>query len=68
LDRDKHRASFDGVGPHAGENFVRVQQRDWDNPICAEWVAVIDEAVKRIRPDVVLVAQISRAIGCYEGG
>jgi len=36
--------------------FVRVQQRDWDNPVCAEWVAVIEEAVKRAGPKVVLVA------------
>jgi predicted alpha/beta hydrolase family esterase len=35
---------------------VCVQQRDWDNPICAEWVAVIEEAVNRAGPDVVLVA------------
>jgi predicted alpha/beta hydrolase family esterase len=68
LDRDKHRASFDGVRPHANKNFVRVQRTDWDNPICAEWVAVIEEAVKRARPDVVLVAHNSQAIGCYEGG
>lgn len=36
--------------------FVRVKQRDWDNPVCEEWVAVIEEAVKRAGPDVVLVA------------
>ena len=36
--------------------FVRVQQRDWDNPICEEWVAVVEEAVRRAEPGVVLVA------------
>jgi predicted alpha/beta hydrolase family esterase len=36
--------------------FVRVQQRDWDNPVCQEWVAVIEETVKRAGADVVLVA------------
>ena len=36
--------------------FVRIQQRDWDNPVCAEWVVEIEEAVKRAGPDVVLVA------------
>ena len=36
--------------------FVRVQQRDWNNPVCEEWVAAIEEAVKRSGPDVVLVA------------
>ena len=36
--------------------FMRVQQRDWDNPICDEWVAAIEDAVKRAGPEVVLVA------------
>jgi uncharacterized protein len=36
--------------------FVHVQQRDWDNPVCGEWVAVIEEAVKRAGPDAILVA------------
>jgi uncharacterized protein len=36
--------------------FIRIQQRDWDNPVCSEWVAGIEEAVKRAGPDVVLVA------------
>jgi uncharacterized protein len=36
--------------------FVRFQQHDWDNPVCEEWVAVTEEAVRRTGPDVVLVA------------
>jgi len=36
--------------------FVRVQQRDWDNPVCDAWVAAIEDAVKRAGPQVVLVA------------
>ena len=36
--------------------FVRVQQRDWDHPVCADWVAAIEDAVKRSGPDTVLVA------------
>lgn len=39
---------------HSG--FLRVQQRDWDNPVCEEWIAAIEEAAKRAGPDVVLVA------------
>jgi len=35
---------------------VRVQQRDWDNPVCEEWSAAIEDAVKPAGPDVVLVA------------
>jgi len=41
---------------YAHPEFARVQQRDWDNPVCAEWAAAIEEAVKRAGPDVALVA------------
>ena len=37
-------------------SFVRVQQRDWDKPVCNEWVAAIEEAVKHAGLEVVLVA------------
>jgi len=37
-------------------DFVRVDQRDWDHPVCAEWVRAIEAAVKRAGPEVVLVA------------
>lgn len=36
--------------------FVRVQQRDWDNPVCDEWVAAIEAAVRQSGPEVVLIA------------
>ncbi|MBS1190552.1 MAG: hypothetical protein H6R10_2344 [Rhodocyclaceae bacterium] len=37
-------------------DFVRVEQRDWDNPVCTEWVAGIEAAVRQAGPQVVLVA------------
>lgn len=37
-------------------SFVRVQQRDWDRPVCIEWVAAIEKAVKGAGADTVLVA------------
>jgi hypothetical protein len=40
----------------ANPGFVRVQQRDWDNPVCSEWVAALEAAVKQAGPHVVLVA------------
>ena len=40
----------------ANPGFVRVLQRDWDHPACDEWVAAIEDAVKRAGPAVVLVA------------
>lgn len=40
----------------ANPDFYRVQQRDWDNPVCAEWVASLEAAVKQAGPQVILVA------------
>jgi predicted alpha/beta hydrolase family esterase len=40
----------------AHPDFQRVQQRDWDNPVCDEWVAALEAAAKRAGPQVVLVA------------
>lgn len=40
----------------ANPDFLRVQQRDWNNPACAEWVATLEAAVKLAGPQVVLVA------------
>jgi uncharacterized protein len=37
-------------------NFHRVQQRDWDHPVCSEWVETLEEAVVQSSPDVILVA------------
>lgn len=42
-------------------DFVRVQQHDWDNPICSDWVDNIETAVRHNGPDVVLVAH---SLGC----
>ncbi len=45
----------------ANPEFVRVQQRDWDRPVCDEWVASLETAVKMAGPRVVLVAH---SLGC----
>jgi len=37
-------------------NFVKVEQRDWDRPICSEWTATLESAVQHSGPNVVLVA------------
>jgi len=37
-------------------DFVRIQQRDWENPICEEWVKALEGAVKSAGANVVLVA------------
>lgn len=37
-------------------SFVRVQQRDWDNPVCEEWLEVLEMTVARFGVGAVLVA------------
>lgn len=37
-------------------HFERVVQRDWDYPVCDEWVAVLEQAVNQSGPQTVLVA------------
>lgn len=37
-------------------NFHRVIQRDWDKPICAEWVAAVEQAVGESGTQTILVA------------
>lgn len=37
-------------------DFRRVQQRDWDSPVCDEWVEALDADVKKAGVDVLLVA------------
>jgi uncharacterized protein len=36
--------------------YVRVEQRDWDNPVCDEWVAALERAAQAAGPQCVLVA------------
>jgi uncharacterized protein len=35
---------------------VRIQQRDWEAPVCDEWIATIEAGVKAAKPPVVLTA------------
>lgn len=42
-------------------NYVRVQQRDWNQPDPKEWVAAIDQAVTSAQPPVFLVGH---SLGC----
>ena len=40
----------------AHPDFLRVVQKSWDHPVCADWVATIEGAVRRAEPEAVLVA------------
>ena len=42
-------------------NFSRVQQRDWDKPVCDEWVVTLEAAVKQAGSQAILVAH---SLGC----
>jgi predicted alpha/beta hydrolase family esterase len=45
----------------ANPSFQRVVQRDWDHPVCFEWVARLEQAVRRAGPETVLAAH---SLGC----
>lgn len=40
----------------AHPSFVRVEQRDWDSPVCEEWLSSLERHVARAGGDVVLAA------------
>jgi uncharacterized protein len=40
----------------ANPSFVRVKQADWDNPVCGEWLEVLEQQVAQAGDNVVLIA------------
>lgn len=46
----------------ANPSFVRIQQRDWDNPICEEWVETLENTLASIGTNIVLVAHSLAAV------
>ena len=59
--------TFPGIGNSGPEHwqslwecsnpeFVRISQRDWDNPVCEEWASVLENTVQRLGSSVVVVA------------
>jgi hypothetical protein len=42
-------------------NVRRVQQRDWDRPVCSEWMEALDAVVQRLDEAPILVAH---SLGC----
>jgi uncharacterized protein len=39
----------------------RVMQRDWDHPVCDEWIEVLDQAVVQVAEPPILIAH---SLGC----
>ena len=42
-------------------DMVRVQQRDWERPVCAEWLGALDQAISRCSDAPIIVAH---SLGC----
>ena len=55
---------YEGSGPQHWQtlweeknpSFKRVEQRDWNHPVCSEWMQTLEKAVSLSGPDTVLVA------------
>lgn len=58
---DSDPGHWQSLWQSAYPNFERVQQRDWDQPVCAEWIAALEQAVTQTDGNVVLVAH---SLGC----
>ena len=58
---DSDRNHWQSRWQSENSSFVRVQQRDWDQPICDEWVGVLEKHIAEAGLDVVLVAH---SLGC----
>lgn len=36
--------------------FTRVEQRDWDTPVCSDWIETLDNKIRSLHaPDIILV-------------
>ncbi|RFM28482.1 RBBP9/YdeN family alpha/beta hydrolase [Deminuibacter soli] len=44
-------------------NFTRIQQRDWDTPVCSDWIAAIDAAVTGA-PQMHEVILVGHSLAC----
>ena len=55
------QAHWQTLWESADPGFMRVQQRNWNNPVCDEWVYALEKAVKKIGASPILVAH---SLGC----
>jgi len=49
-------AHWQSLWEGANPDFKRVEQRDWEHPVCEEWVEALEKAVKEAGSEVILVA------------
>ena len=43
-------------------NFVRINQKDWETPDCEDWIETIDQAVSKVDLDTVVL--VGHSLGC----
>lgn len=46
----------------SGTNFTRINQQEWDAPVCEEWIATIDQALQQ--KDLTGIVLIGHSLGC----
>lgn len=46
----------------SGSNFQRIQQQEWDAPLCSDWVSTISQAIAGYDPATVVL--IAHSLGC----
>ena len=44
------------------EEFQRIQQDEWESPVCDDWIATIEAEVRKNNPDDVVL--IAHSLGC----
>ncbi|HXB91436.1 MAG TPA: alpha/beta hydrolase [Puia sp.] len=42
--------------------FIRIHQRDWDTPVCEDWIRTVDEVIAPFPPAKVIL--IGHSLGC----
>lgn len=47
---------------NSGDNFVRIEQQEWDAPSCEDWIETIDRKVSEF--DLSNVVLVGHSLGC----
>ena len=45
-----------------GENYKRINQQEWDAPVCSDWLTVVDNTISEYDPSSVIL--IGHSLGC----
>ena len=57
-DKDHWQSYFETTG----DNFKRINQQNWDTPICSDWIEKIDKSISTYDPRSVVL--IGHSLGC----